>query len=457
MGPEILILIEVGLAVGLALFFIVSKDFAYGIYLWLIAALLFKYQKISVVDSILPDMSLDRVLFAFLVVIFILEILTKRRRIFSFTKVEYSMFLFCLAAVISMIWTGTIIKEGGKLKIGELLTGYIVPFFMFFISQNVYANNTSKREGFLKFIVLVGIYLSFTAIFEHLKINKLVFPKNILDADFGIHFGRARGPFCQAAVNGTVLGFVFSTMFYFLFHYNKAKIWKLFAIVLLATTPLAIFFTYTRAAWLGAMLSFMIISLFTFKQSQKAFAITAILFCMAAMLAAPSFLDDNTMAFAHERIRHEEPIYDRLSLYVAYGNMFKNNPIFGVGFLKFSENASDYFADIDMEGVPFQYTELKEHDTFAGILAEMGLVGITLILIIYTSILTASIRLYKNLRAHNPEAKPIVIIFWGCMAAFVVNAVFIEMRYFEFVNSVFFIFAGIIYGWQREYGKKTAS
>jgi len=177
---------------------------------------------------------------------------------------------------------------------------------------------------------------------------------------------------------------------------------------------------------------------------------------MTAMLVAPSFLDDNTMAFAHERIRHEDPVYDRLNLYVVYVNMFISNPIFGVGFLKFSDNAPDYFADIDMGGVPFQYTELKEHDTFAGILAEMGLVGITFILIIYSSILIASIRLYKNLRAHNPEAKPIVIIFWGCMAAYLVNAVFIEMRYFEFVNSIFFIFAGIIYGWQREYGKKTA-
>lgn len=456
MGPEFIILIEAAFAVGLILFFIVNKDFTYGIYTWLLASLLFKYQKISVVDSILPDMSLDRVLFVFLVVIFILEILTRRRRIFSFTKVEYSMFLFCLAAVISMIWTGTIIKDGGKLKIGELLTGYIVPFFMFFLSQNVYANNTSKREGFLKFIILIGLYLSLTAIFEHMKINKLVFPRYILDADFGIHFGRARGPFGQAAVNGTVLGFVFSAIFYFLFNYNKSRFWKLCAIFLLATTPLAIFFTYTRACWLGAMISFMVISIFTFKQSQKAFAVTAVLFCIVAMLVAPSFLDDNTMAFAHERFRHEEPVYDRLNLYVAYINMFINNPIFGVGFLKFSEQASDYFADMDMESMPFQYTELKEHDTFAGILAEMGLVGITLILIIYTSILMASVRLYKNLRVHNPEAKPIVIIFWGSMALFVVNAVFIEMRYFEFVNSMFFIFAGIIYGWQREYGKKTA-
>ena len=157
---------------------------------------------------------------------------------------------------------------------------------------------------------------------------------------------------------------------------------------------------------------------------------------------------------AHERFGHEEPVYTRMSLYVAYVNMFINNPIFGVGFTKFSDSAPAYFEDV--EGLPFEYTELKEHDTFAGILAEMGLVGITLILIIYISILLTSIRLYKNLSVHNPEAKSIVVMFWGFMTVYIVNSIFIEMRYFEFVNGAFFIFAGIIYGWQREYGKKIA-
>jgi len=453
MGPELILLLEAAFIVILALFFIMKKDFTYGIYIWLLLSLLFQYKKLSIPDSTLPDISLDRLLFVFMISIFIIEFLAKNRPVFSLTKVEYSMLLFCLIAIISMICTDSIVKEGGKLAIGELLTGYITPFSMFFISQNVY-DTTAKRQGFLKFFIFIGIYLSFTAIFEHLGVNKLVFPKYILDADFGIHFGRARGPFCQAAVNGTVLGFVFSSIFYFLFNPERGKVWRLCSMLLLAITPLAIFFTYTRAPWLSALLSFTIIAFFTFRQSQKAFIIILVAFCLLAVFIAPSFLDYNTVTTAHERFGHETPVYARISLYVAYINMFINNPVFGVGFNKFSDNAPGYFADV--EGLPFQYTELKEHDTFAGVLAEMGLVGITLILIIYISILLTSIRLYKNLSAHNPEARSIVVVFWGFMAVFVVNSVFIEMRYFEFVNSAFFIFAGIIYGWQREYGKKIA-
>src|SRR3989338_6922135 len=412
MSPEMIILLEIAFISGLALFFIVAKDFAAGVYVWLIAALLFKYQKISVMDSILPDMSLDRMLFVFLVIMFVAEILIKRRKVFSLTKIEYSMFLFCLAAVVSMIWTGAIVKEGSKLAIGDLLTGYVIPFFMFFISRNIY-DSPERRNGFLKFIVLIGIYLSSTAIFEHLRLSSLLFPKYILNAEFGIHFGRARGPFVQAAVNGTVLGFVLSAAFYFLFNSGRARMWRLYSMLLLAMTPLAIFFTYTRAVWLGAVLSFMTMSVFTFRHSQKAFIVTLVIFCAIAGLIAPSFLDDNTIALAHQRTYHEDPIYDRLSLYVTYINMFINNPLFGVGFTKFSDNAPAYFADV--EGIPFQYTELKEHDSFAGVLAEMGLVGIVLILTIYISILLTSVRLYKNLCASNPEARPIVVKFQVCM------------------------------------------
>ena len=85
----------------------------------------------------------------------------------------------------------------------------------------------------------------------------------------------------------------------------------------------------------------------------------------------------------------------------------------------------------------------------------MGIIGLALILVIYSSILLASIKLYKNLRLYNPQAKGMVIIFWGCTAVYIINSLFIQMRYFEFVNSIFFIFAGLIYRMGKECDVKT--
>ncbi|MDP2922079.1 MAG: O-antigen ligase family protein [Candidatus Omnitrophota bacterium] len=449
--PEAFIAVEIAIIAGL--FLILVRDFTYNIYIWLFTLLFFKYQnKISMMGSVLPDISFDRILLASVIFIFIFQALAKKRKMPGLTKTEYTMILFCIMAVVSMVWTGAILKANGKLNLSELLGGYLVPFTMFYMSQSVY-DNKQRREGLLKFIILTGIYLGFTAIFEHIGMNKLIFPKYILDADIGIHFGRARGPFVQAAVNGTVLGFVFMAIFYFIFKYKGPRIWRLCSITLLGIIPLAIFFTYTRACWLGAALGFLAIAIFIFKQRQKAFAVTAILFFLTAMLIAPSFLDDNSMAFAHERLHQEDPVYARISLYIIYLNMFINNPVFGVGFMKFTDNSSDYFIDPDSEYIPVRYTEGGRHDSFASILAEMGLVGTGLLLLIYFSIFSASVRLYKRLSAQDSADKNFVVVFWGIAIVYIVNSIFIEMRYVEFVNSLFFMYAGVIYGWERQYAK----
>lgn len=449
--PEILILLEVVFVGALFLFLLINKNFTYGIYIWLVSLLFFKHQRMDFAGSALPYISIDRIFFVFLIMLFSMQVLTKRRKLFPPTRLEYSMFWFCLLAIISMIWTGLIAKDGGGLRIGELLTGYIFPFSMFFISQNVY-DTAKKRESFIKFLLLVGLYLCLTAIFEHFNMDKFIFPRYILDRSVGIHFERARGPFVQAAVNGTILGLVFTVLFYFLFNSKRRTIWKIYSAILLILTPLAIFFTYTRAAWIGAFLGFAVIAIFAFREKKGVAIILTIILCIAALSPALLLMDDNTIALASERAVAESPIYDRMNLYIASINMFVHHPLLGVGFGKFSELAPGYFRHID--GIPFRYSHFTEHDTFVGVLAEMGIVGITLILLIYFFILKRSIRLYKNFEVYKPAARFIVVIFWGFAAVYIANSMFIEMRFFEFVNCLFFIFAGIICGWQRSYDEK---
>jgi O-antigen ligase len=435
--PEAIIALVTVFTGGLFLFLLVNKDFTIGIYIWLLSILFLRFQKISFSGSMLPDVSMARFLFIALLVMFILEAAFGKHKVFRWTLTEYSMSLFLLLAIISMMSTGLIIKEGGRFKMGELLTGYIFPFFMFFISQSVY-NNPEKREGLIKFLILTGIYLGITAVFEHFNADKFIFPKYIMDPGFGIHFGRARGPFGQAAVNGTVLGFALCSSFYFLLIRKRKNIWILFSLILLAILPLAIFFTYTRAVWLASVLSFTLVLSFAFKEKKAAITFLIVILCLAAVIAMPFILNSNTVANAFERINDHSPIDDRLSLYTVYLSMFKEHPFMGIGFDRFSEVAPDYYGNVN--SVFFKYGKLSPHDTFANVLGEMGISGALLILGVYLSIIFRSIKIYSAM----PEIRSMLVVFWGCVIVYIVNSVFIEMRYFEFVNSLFFIFAGAI-------------
>ena len=51
----------------------------------------------------------------------------------------------------------------------------------------------------------LGAYLGLTVLFETVKLDALVFPKYILDPNYGIHASRGRGPFVDAVANGLAL------------------------------------------------------------------------------------------------------------------------------------------------------------------------------------------------------------------------------------------------------------
>lgn len=435
--PEVIITLAAVFTGALFLFLLINKDFTLGLYIWLLSILFFRFEEISLSGSILPDISVERFLFVMLLGMFILEAVFGKHKVFRWTLTEYSMSLFLLLAVISMASSGMIIKEGGRLKIGELLTGYIFPFFMFFISQSVYDNH-ERREGLIKFLILIGIYLGITAMLEHFNVDRLIFPRYITDPGFGIHFGRARGPFCQAAVNGTVLGFGLCSSLYFLLEHKRKDMWIALSFLLLALLPVAIFFTYTRAVWLASALSFTLVLSFVFKEKRALFISILVILCAVAVIAMPLILSGNTAASAFDRMHDHSPVDDRLNLYTVYLNMFKEHPFFGVGFDRFSEVAHNYYGNVN--SVVFRYEGLSAHDTFSNILGEMGISGALLILCVYLSIFFRSVKLYSS----SPEARNMVVVFWGCMLVYIVNSIFIEMRYFEFVNSVFFIFAGVI-------------
>ena len=440
--PEMIILLATVFAGLIFIFLITNRDFTQGIYIWLLSVLFFKYMKINMSGLILPDISLERILFVILVTMFIFEVLVNKRRLFSPTGIEYSMLLFLLAAILSMIFKGVILKEYERLQIGELLTGYIYPFVIFFVSKNVY-DTAYKREGFIKFIILIGLYLSFTAIFEHFRISELVFPRYIMDPSFGIHFGRARGPFAMAAANGTVLGFVFLSCFYFLFNYKGISLWKSCSSILLILTPVALFFTYTRGPWVACLLGFIVLLVFSKSNRKKILLLAFILLCIAGLLCLFFTLDRDTADNIYMRIHEKEPIYDRLNLYTAYINMFMEHPFFGIGFGRFLTYVEDYIVNTYGK-YSFPLSGIAIHDSFTGILAEMGLSGLILILTVYFLILSKAIKLYKRFAASERDNSVFVVVFLGFMTVYLVNSIFTGMRYFEFVNSLFFIFAGAI-------------
>src|SRR5207253_622867 len=99
------------------------------------------------------------------------------------------------------------------------------------------------------FLAALGVYLGVTSVCEHFGVTTLVFPKYILDPKIGIQFGRSRGPFLDTIGNGGMLLVSFLFLAYLSSSLKGFKRAVTFLLTLLVV--LGIYFTETRAIWLG--------------------------------------------------------------------------------------------------------------------------------------------------------------------------------------------------------------
>ena len=121
---------------------------------------------------------------------------------------------------------------------------------MFAIAPVAFATDR-QRNILLGTIVTVGAYLSITAILEKLKAYGLVWPSYIADPGVGTHFGRARGPFVEAAANGLAL-YACAAAAATAFVLWRRPWPRAAAGAVVVLVPVAVLLTETRGVWVAA-------------------------------------------------------------------------------------------------------------------------------------------------------------------------------------------------------------
>jgi O-antigen ligase len=137
-----------------------------------------------------------------------------------------------------------------------------------------------------------------------------------------------------------------------------------------------------------------------------------------------------------------QPIYDRVNLYKLSYQMFLDKPIAGFGFETFQKYSPDYFNEIS--GIRFTGVQLAAHDTFVAILVELGIIGFATYVGILFLIMKRSFFCFTKTPKKSRKLVVLIICFWAASIHYFINSVFIDIRYFTFLNSIWFIFAAIV-------------
>jgi O-antigen ligase len=332
-------------------------------------------------------------------------------------------------------------RPGEISPVWRLLFGYVMPMAIYWIARQAPLGERNVNIVHAS-LAGFGVYLAITGLAEVAGQWWLVFPRYIADPKIGIHFGRARGPMVQAASFGTALAICMLSAWIWRERLGRAgQLAIALAMPLLAA---AIFFSYTRSAWVESVLGLMVVLALTLKGRVRTAVLGSI--AVAGLLVAVANWEQ-LLGFQREQSAGQTRKSAQMRGSFAYVSwqMFRDRPLLGCGFGQYRTEVLPYLADrtteLDLESI----RGYVHHNTLLCILVENGLIG----LFVYLGILfdwgQAAWRLYRN-PLTPPWARSQAVLMLAVLAIYLFQALARDVTYTAIENLLLFFLAGITMG-----------
>jgi O-antigen ligase len=237
----------------------------------------------------------------------------------------------------------------------------IIPFLLFLVAPAAFPTRR-ERALLLGTLAGTGLYLGVTAILETVGPAWLVFPRYIMDPGVGIHFGRARGPFVEAAGDGLAMifcGVAAAVAF-------AGRRHRLLALIALAACAVGIVFTLTRQIWLAAIVATLMTMVA--RRGLRVWLVPTAFAGALAVAAIFSFVPGFS-GRADSRLADRNPVWDRLNSDEATLRMIGERPIQGFGWYSFAERGRPYYRLAPDRPLT---TVGRPHNVFLAYGAELG-------------------------------------------------------------------------------------
>jgi O-antigen ligase len=316
-----------------------------------------------------------------------------------------------------------------------LAAKFIVPFALFHLAQLVFIGESRLRH-FELFALVVLAYLCFTSIAFLVGAKSLIFPRFILDESLGNQADRARGPLLQAVANGVSLNLLGLLA---LHSFLRGRMRGIKGVLLLASLPIAILATMTRAVWLSFAISIGVLIFRTRNRVLRRMCVAVSIVGALGLLVALSF-DGERRALA-DRLQESGPVDFREAVYSGGWDMFLEKPLTGWGSNQMPSELARHVSG-------YREKELYPHNTYLELLVEHGIVGMAL----YAWLMWELFRLGRSPvpqgEIHGFLNRQFHSIWPVLLGVYCVNAAVVVMNY-QFVNGMLFTMAGMLAAQRR--------
>jgi hypothetical protein len=390
---------------------------------------------------VLPDLSVERVAALWLLAIFAMRLVVRRDRVRGPFTLDFILLMHMLYILANVMVLG----EGHHVH--QWAISSVTPFLAYIIGKNmVYEDRDVKIV--LYFLAGLSVYYAIQSVAQKYNLTFLVWPRQILERDLGLWpAGRSRGPFLHPPLFGQMMGMVLPFQFY-LFFRVKSVAAKSILLVTIALGGLGLLFTYTRAPWVAALAGLATLAILRPRYRQMIIGLGGLI-AAAMFFGALQFANSE---FLQERVGNTGTIDNRLAALSAALRMWRDHPLFGIGFFNWEQFYPDYQRG---EHIPFYgyITRLSgrgvvPHDIFWGRLAEEGLLSIGLLSSAIGIMWLRFRRLWDRVGEQANLNRDALAAIAAMFVAYLLGGMGMDYRYFDLVTALPYFFAGVLYGYE---------
>jgi O-antigen ligase len=251
---------------------------------------------------------------------------------------------------------------------------------------------------------------------------------------------RTAGTFGQPAIYACIL-LLFSVYFYHDAMNREKGRMRTLQLLAFALGLVSVFFTFTRGAWLAGIVVLLGL-LYLYPKSTS--SLIAVILPVMVILSSGQLADE--FSHAYERLKTtEEGANERLVLANAGRKMFYARPVFGWGFSNYDRYDRRFLERVG-ETNPTQYHIRRgtSHHTYLTILAEMGIVGLFFYALPIMWWLAGTVKALPRLPKEGFWSRRLLIAMWLPIVAHLMIAQDLDMRFFYYCLTLFWIDLGFI-------------
>ena len=285
----------------------------------------------------------------------------------------YSRVLLALFVLAAVLGIRTALTSGAP---GDYAYGFrvwidslLLPLILFIVIRRAVAVRDDAAERTALTLMIAGLFLACIGIGERIFGFELASSLRGASVFFDTSIDQVRisGPYESPAPYGLALVLCLAATMYWLLMRRRAPETYVAGLSIVSLYLIAIFFTFLRVGWISAAV--VIVASLGLRPKRLGRAVGTV--ALAALVVAIGFTQLQAVPGASTRIDTTQTLYARLGAYEQATELFKREPILGVGANRYNVVASQ-LPPVRVKGVE---SVPDAHNSLLQTLAESGLVG----------------------------------------------------------------------------------